>query len=384
VTTAATTSDMGEHPAAPGSLTDLHWSDVLASVSEALVVFGPGGHILALNPAAEVLLEVSEGQLRGVHVDGLFPPDAANAWVPPILATALTEGTVQHRPEAWLTRRSKRLLVSATCGPMHDRDGAVRGVVLVLRDLTLERTLEETTHRAERLSAFGSVVLGLAHEIRNPLSGIKGAARLLEQELVDPSQRHCTEIIVREVDRLEGLVAQLNALREPRPLRRTPVNIHRVLQDVLNLQQRSAEWGAVVLRTNFDPSLPPVLGDADQLTQVFLNLVRNAVEAMAGRGELHIGSRVETGLQVRLSEGTLMLASIIVGDTGPGIPPDQEPLLFAPFFSTKARGSGLGLPVCHRIVTEHAGTIRYEPRQGGGALFRVTLPLVPAHDHVDG
>src|SRR6185436_9954344 len=161
-------------------------------------------------------------------------------------------------------------------------------------------------------------------------------------------------------------------LREPRPLRRMSVNVHRVLKDVLSLQQQSTEWGGVMLRTAFDPSLPAVLGDADQLTQVFLNLVRNAVEAMGGRGELHVSTRVETGLQVRLPEGTLMLASVVIGDTGPGVPPDVEPLLFAPFFSTKARGSGLGLPVCHRIVSEHGGTIAYEPRPGGGASFRVT------------
>jgi two-component system nitrogen regulation sensor histidine kinase GlnL len=161
------------------------------------------------------------------------------------------------------------------------------------------------------------------------------------------------------------------------------VNVHRILHDVLSLQQRSADWGGIVLRSTFDPSLPAVLGDADQLTQVFLNLVRNAVEAMAGRGELHVSTRVETGLQVRLPEGTLMLASVVIGDTGPGVAADVEPLLFAPFVSTKARGSGLGLPVCHRIVSEHAGSIDYEPRPGGGASFRVTLPLAPSHEHVD-
>jgi two-component system nitrogen regulation sensor histidine kinase GlnL len=137
------------------------------------------------------------------------------------------------------------------------------------------------------------------------------------------------------------------------------------------------------LRTAFDPSLPAVLGDADQLTQVFLNLIRNALEAMDGAGELHVATRVETGLQVRLPEGTLRLASVTVGDTGPGVPADVEAQLFTPFLSTKARGSGLGLAVCHRILSEHGGTVGYERRPGGGALFRVTLPLSPRHDHAD-
>jgi two-component system nitrogen regulation sensor histidine kinase GlnL len=370
-------------PASTSGLADLHWSDVLASVSEALLVFTAAGELVALNPAAEALLDLSEGLVRGRPVQTLFPTEGANGWLLPIVTGALADGTAQRRTEAVLVRHGKRVLVSATCGPMHDRAGTVRGAVLVLHDLTLERTIDETTRRAERLTAFGGVVLGLAHEIRNPLSGIKGAARLLEAELTEASHRRCTEIIVREVDRLEGLVAQLNALREPRPLRRVPINVHRLLRDVLGLQQGSPEWGAVRLRAAFDPSLPAVLGDADQLTQVFLNLVRNALEAMPGRGDLYVTTRVETGLQVRVSEGTLQLASVTIADTGPGIPPDVEPLLFAPFFSTKARGSGLGLAVCHRIVTEHAGTIGYEPRDGGGALFRITLPLSPTHDHVD-
>lgn len=382
-TTTGVTPDVSARPATPAALADLHWSDVLASVSEALLVFAADARLLALNPAAETMLDLSEGLVRTAPVHDLFPTDGANAWLVPIVTAALAQGTVQRRAEGTLVRRGKRVPVSAACGPMHDHSGTVRGAVLVLHDLTLERTLDETTRSAERLTAFGSVVLGLAHEIRNPLSGIKGAARLLEQELVDAGHRRCTEIIVREVDRLEGLVAQLNMLREPRPLRRTAVNVHRLLQDVLNLQQRSPEWGAIALRAAFDPSLPAVLGDPDQLTQVFLNLVRNAVEALNGHGELHVSTRVETGLQVRLPEGPRQLASVTIGDTGPGVAADVEPLLFAPFFSTKVRGSGLGLPVCHRIVSEHSGSIGYEPRPGGGALFRVTLPLSPSHDHVD-
>jgi len=364
-------------------LADLHWSDVLASISEALLVFGPDRRLLALNPAAEMLLDLSERVAAGVDLDTLFPSDGANAWLLPLVTAALDRGALQRRAEGALVRRGKRVAIAATCGPMHDRSGMARGAVLVLHDLTLERTLDETNRRAERLSSLGGVVLGLAHEIRNPLGGIKGAARLLEQELTDPAHRRCTEIIVREVDRLDGLVTQLNGLREPRPLRRVPVNVHRLLGDVLGLQQRTPEWGQIVLHSAFDPSLPAVLGDADQLTQVFLNLVRNALEALRGTGQLHVATWVEMGLQLRRPDGASQLASITISDSGPGVSPEAEPHLFAPFFSTKARGSGLGLAVCHRIVSEHAGTIAYEARPGGGSTFRVTLPLSSTHEHVD-
>src|SRR5439155_23608624 len=139
---------------------------------------------------------------------------------------------------------------------------------------------------ADRLAALGTVALGLAHEIRNPLGGIKGAAQLLRAALHDPDLLRCTDIIVREVERLDGLVGQLRELSVPPRLQLEPVNIHRVLNDVLALQRQVPAWGAITLRTAFDPSLPPVDGDRAQLTQVFLNLVKNSLEALEGGGEL--------------------------------------------------------------------------------------------------
>ena len=173
--------------------------------------------------------------------------------------------------------------MSASCAPVHDEQGELRGAVLVLHDLTLERALDTTTRRADHLAALGSVALGLAHEIRNPLGGIKGAAQLLRANLSDPAQVQATDVIIREVDRLDGLIEQLRGLGTPPHLQLAPQNIHRILNDVLALQRQAPDWGQIVLRTEFDPSLPAVLGDRAQLTQVFLNLVRNAVESLGGQ-----------------------------------------------------------------------------------------------------
>jgi two-component system nitrogen regulation sensor histidine kinase GlnL len=134
-------------------------------------------------------------------------------------------------------------------------------------------------------------------------------------------------------------------------------------------------WGTVRLRTAFDPSLPPVRGDRAQLTQVFLNLVRNALEALAGEGELAVSTRLEGGFHVRRRSGRSRFISVLVEDGGPGIPEEDLVELFSPFFTTKPRGSGLGLAVCHRIVTEHGGTIAHERRRPRGSCFRVTLPV---------
>src|SRR5438128_491308 len=170
----------------------------------------------------------------------------------------LREGAARRHGEGILVSRSGEAPVSAACAPVFDGDGGLSGVVLVLHDLSLQRTLEATASRADRLAALGTVALGLAHEIKNPLGGIKGAAQLLRSAVTDPDLVRCTEIIVREVERLDGLVEQLRELSVPPQLQLEPVNIHRVLNTVLSLERQAPDWGAIALRTVFDPSLPPV------------------------------------------------------------------------------------------------------------------------------
>src|SRR5262249_14995430 len=160
---------------------------------------------------------------------------------------------------------------------------------------------------------------GLAHEIRNPLGGIKGAAQLLRGALADPELLRCADIIIREVERLDGLVEQLRELSTPPRLQLEPVNIHRVLNDVLTLERQAPAWGRITLRTAFDPSLPPVRGDRPQLTQVFLNLVKNAIEALSGRGELAVSTRLEAKFHIRRGSGRGRFLAVLVEDGGPGV-----------------------------------------------------------------
>lgn len=351
------------------------WADVLASLDDAVVVLDEAAAVVDVNPAAEQLTGVSAPHGLGSPLTALFGTDDANAWLTELARGVLHDRTARRRSEGTLARRAGDLPVSAACAPVFDGDGGVRGAVLVLHDLTMQRTLEATTRRADRLAALGTVALGLAHEIRNPLGGIKGAAQLLRAALTDPDLVRCTDVIVREVERLDGLVEQLRELSVPPRLALEPVNIHRVLNDVLVLQRQSHAWGAVALRTVFDPSLPPVSGDRAQLTQVFLNLVRNALDALGGTGSLVVATRIESRFHIRRGTGRGRFLSVTIEDSGPGIPEADQAQLFSPFFTTKAQGTGLGLAVCHRIVTQHGGTIAYDARPRGGAAFVVTLPV---------
>ncbi len=354
---------------------------MLASISDGILVLDAAGIVSDVNPAAEQLIGVAASQAAGHPVEQLVEGRPTNAWLAELARMTLREGLARRRSEDRLRVRGEEVSVGAACAPVHDEHGMLRGVVLVLHDLTLERALDSTTRRADRLAALGTVALGLAHEIKNPLGGIKGAAQLLRAGLRDPSQVQATDIIIREVDRLDGLVEQLRSLSTPPQLQLAPQNIHRILNDVLSLQRQAPDWGDTRLRTEFDPSLPAVLGDRAQLTQVFLNLVKNAVESLGGRGELAVSTRLETRYHVRRKSHRNQFLSVTVSDDGAGVPEQAQSHLFSPFFTTKPRGTGLGLAVCHRIISEHGGIIAHEPRPGGGARFRVTLPV--SEDHVD-
>ena len=386
---ARTTSSVPSRPDPIGTAADerprvaerLRWADVLASISDGVIALDAAGILSALNPAAEHLIGVAASQAIGRPIQQLFGGRTANAWLAELALSTLEQGLARRRGEDRLRARGHEVSVSASCAPVHDEQGELRGAVLVLHDLTLERALDTTTRRADQLAALGSVPLGLAHEIRNPLGGIKGAAQLLRANLSDPAQVQATDVIIREVDRLDGLVEQLRGLGTPPRLQLAPQNIHRILNDVLALQRQAPDWGQIVLRTEFDPSLPEVLGDRAQLTQVFLNLVRNAVESLGGHGELTVSTRIETRYHVRRRSHRNQFLSVTVADDGPGVPEDVQNHLFSPFFTTKARGTGLGLAVCHRIVAEHGGIIAHEPRLGRGARFVVTLPV--SEEHVD-
>ena len=265
------------------------------------------------------------------------------------------------------------LAVSLTAVPMLQEGGEPLGALLQLEEIGTAERLKEDKRLSETLDSLGNMAMAVAHEVKNPLAGIRGAAQLLEMEVESGSATACTELIRDEVDRISRLLDKLLGLADDQILQEKPINIHEILNHVVQV----CEHGKPVPRRDFDPSLPDIKGDRDQLIQLFLNLTQNALEACGPDGEVVLTTRISD--RVRTERGQRQNAiTIEVRDNGPGIAPVLQSKIFLPFVTSKNKGTGLGLAISQKITNEHGGVIEVESKPGK-TVFRVTL-YVSTHE----
>jgi len=264
---------------------------------------------------------------------------------------------------------------SIQAAPVLDQPGCV---AITLQDESAARTLDQQMSARNAARSITGMAAILAHEVKNPLSGIRGAAQLLEIS-APAADRELAVLIRDEADRIRAMVERMETFGEKK-LERQSVNIHRVLEHVRRLAG-SGFASRVKFVETYDPSLPHVLGNRDQLIQVLLNLVKNAAEAIAGTerqdGEIHITTGFQHGVRLSASAGRTrpnLPIFVAVRDNGPGIPEDIRRHLFEPFISTKATGSGLGLALVAKITADHGGLIDVDSRPGR-TEFRIHLPV---------
>jgi two-component system, NtrC family, nitrogen regulation sensor histidine kinase GlnL len=328
-----------------------------------------------VNPAAEQLFAASSAVLQGRPLGDLVAYDSALLDL--IRRVRLSGNSISEYGVGLPLQRGEAPLVDMHVAPLAEEAGAT---VVVLHPCSVARKLDrQLSHRGAARSVAGLAVT-LAHEIKNPLSGIRGAAQLLEAAVDGGEDRQLIRLICDETDRICALVDRMEEFADGRPIERRPVNIHQVLERVRRLGA-SGFGRRVRFAERYDPSLPEVDGDRDRLVQVFLNLVKNAAEAAPRRGgEVRLSTHYQHGLRVGVPhsrERVELPITVEVRDNGPGVPEEIAASLFEPFVSGKPQGTGLGLSLVAKIVGDHGGVVEFE-NGSRGACFRVRLPAYRA------
>jgi two-component system nitrogen regulation sensor histidine kinase GlnL len=336
-------------------------------------VVTPEGYVVHLNAAAESLLGVSSNQACDRHLPTLLPElGPLGALIERACASGQTFGhEFDMRPTY---QQAEVIRVTGRATPMRGERGAY--VILELIDATRWRHIDREKALIMQHDASRRVISQLAHEIRNPLGGLRGAAQLLERQLPTDELREYTRIIIGEADRLAGLTDSL--LGPTRSLRREPVNVHEILERVCALIASESPSG-VILARDYDPSLPPIPVDRDQMLQAVLNVARNALQALTQRQDQSPGGRIV--LRTRALTNWIIgnqrhkvIANVEIEDDGPGVPPELGDSIFYPLVSGHHGGTGLGLPLAQEILSRHGGLIEYRSRPGQ-TVFMLRLPM---------
>jgi two-component system nitrogen regulation sensor histidine kinase GlnL len=339
---------------------------ILENLHTSVVLFDGDLRLRYINPSAEMLFSLSARRVVGADASSVF----ASGELLDNLRSALDTGHPFTERELVLNLpNGHRSTVDFTAIPLQDPSS---GKELLVEMTELDRQLR-ITREENLLSQTGvtrALVRGLAHEIKNPLGGLRGAAQLLERELESDDQKEYTRIIISEADRLQNL---MNRMLGPNTMpQKQPMNVHEVLEHVRHLMRPALPPG-VVLKTDYDPSIPELMADRDQLVQAVLNLLSNAVQSVGEAGCILVRTRTLRQYTIGKTRHKLV-ARIDIIDDGPGVPPELLENIFLPMVTGRAAGTGLGLPIAQSMVSMHGGLIECES-QPGRTVFTILLPL---------
>ena len=334
---------------------------VIENLPLGVVAVDARGLVLTWNRAAETVFGIPGEEARSKPITRLA---TERSWRDAVIRS-LEQGVVEISMEHHIMRPDGSTIpAEVSTGPLRDAEGRIRGAVATIVDVSSLRTMEERIRQLDRLAALGRFASSVAHELRNPLTGIATGVQYLSRGFPEGDERHeSVSFILREVVRLNQIIQDLFTASRPRDLRLEPVSLGDVVERALRGLNPTPQDAGVTIRLEGADTWPGIVADADQLLQVFLNLIQNAVQATPSGGVISVRMK---------QEGAGVL--IEVEDTGAGIRPDDLPRVFDPFFTTRARGTGLGLFVTHGIVQRHRGSIEVQSELGKGTRFRVRLP----------
>lgn len=329
--------------------------------SDAIHVANLQGHIIQVNKAFEKMYGWSEDEILGYALCNV--PDEYRITQYELEATVLRGGSVTDFETVRYTKAMELIDLSITISPIRDESGAIIAIASISRNITSRKQTEEMIRRSEKLAVVGQIAAGVAHEVRNPLTTLRGFVQLQKQSgTISPSH---LDIMLTELDQINMIVSEFLVFAKPQASRYQPVNIQDIVRDIMLLLDSEAKMSNVQLDLQADPDLPKVIGEANQLKQVFVNIMKNGMESMPGGGALTVGL-------TRDMNDNILIRFI---DQGCGIAHDDLLRLGEPFFTKKASGNGLGLMVSQQIIAGHKGTIVFQSELGQGTCVEITLPL---------
>ena len=338
---------------------------VIEGTADAIIVRDTEGRITSWNPAAEAIFGWTAAEMLGQTTQRLVA--AGDEPVPAVqrIDAALRERrTLRNLETSGIRKDGTPITFSLTVAPLYDATDSYSGTTGIVRDVSAIKQLQLQLLERERLAAVGELAAMVAHEVRNPLAGIRGGCEILLEGYPEGDSRHDIGVeIIHQVDRLSRTVHDLLQFARPKAMDLVPTDLHGLIERIVHVLHDDPGNAAVEVVRDFGDDVPIIQADGRQMEQVFLNLLLNAIQAMNHDGTVAIATRTQ-GRQV----------VVAVSDSGPGIPPDRIGRIFEPFFTTRTQGTGLGLAIVKKIVEAHGGRIEAASPPGSGARFTVTLP----------
>jgi PAS domain S-box-containing protein len=347
---------------------------ILSSITSGIVTLDLDGRVATVNPAAELLTGLFSGEIAGRYCTEVF---AHTPEVAEILMETLARREGTATVSLSLRRRNDTSVpVEMSTAPLRGLEGKDLGVVGVFRDVSQVRELEGQLRRSDRLAALGTLAAGLAHEIKNPLASLRTFTRIIPRKFEDVRFRETfMRVVPHELERINGIVEQLLELARPSRLRPVPLAIPGVLDRVLELYANELDAKGITVSREYAREIPAITADPERLYEAFVNLVSNALAAMATGGRLTVRNGWHRPAEPVVRGAGGRRVRIEIEDTGSGISPLEAEKVFDPFFTTKAEGTGLGLALTHKIIDDHGGSISFRSTPGVGTVFTVLLPI---------
>jgi two-component system sensor histidine kinase HydH len=334
---------------------------VVENIPSGLVAIGADGKVASFNQTAEAVLQLSSNEALGKEASEILPEQLCS-----LIDELGADGGIVEKDMDCALKDGKMIPLEVVVSSLQADDDALLGKVVLFRDLTEVQNLKRELERSQRLASLGRLAAGIAHEIRNPLSSIKGFATYFKERYKEiPEDQKTAEIMVQEVERLNRVVGQLLEFARPIAIQKRAASLQAVIRHSLKMIERQAQAKDIKILTSLSPEVKEVSIDPDRINQVLLNLYINSIEAMAHEGTLSV---------VLSRDENLQMTQVIVSDTGVGIKKADLPHVFDPYFTTKQSGTGLGLAIVHKIIDSHKGTVRVESEAGKGTTVKILLP----------